>query len=222
MSEDAKNEPNGLLKLLLEIGPLVIFFVTFQYGAEILQIPSVFNALEPVTSKEALEGRSGPLYVSTAAFMVAITISLAASWALTRSLPRMAVITAVLVLVFGGLTLWLQNDTFFKMKPTILYTAFSIVLGFGLLQGRSYLKLLMGEAIPMTDQGWMIFTQRWIGFFLFLAVLNEVIWRTTIENDEIWVTFKTFAILPMTLAFVAFHWPFMQRHALEKDRKDGA
>lgn len=221
MSEDAKTEPNGLLKLLLEIGPLVIFFVTFQYGEEILKIPAVFGVLEPITSKEALEGRSGPLYVSTAAFMVAITISLAVSWALTRSLPRMAVITAILVIVFGGLTLWLQNDTFFKMKPTILYTAFSIVLGFGLLQGRSYLKLLMGEAIPMTDRGWILFTQRWIGFFLFLAILNEVIWRATAPDDEVWVTFKTFAILPMTLAFVAFHWPFMQRHALQDDKETG-
>ncbi|MEM9138271.1 MAG: septation protein A [Pseudomonadota bacterium] len=221
MSEDAKTEPNGLLKLLLEIGPLVIFFVTFQYGEEILKIPAVFGVLEPITSKEALEGRSGPLYVSTAAFMVAITISLAVSWALTRSLPRMAVITAILVIVFGGLTLWLQNDTFFKMKPTILYTAFSIVLGFGLLQGRSYLKLLMGEAIPMTDRGWILFTQRWIGFFLFLAILNEVIWRATAPDDEVWVTFKTFAILPMTLAFVAFHWPFMQRHVLRDDKETG-
>ena len=125
----------------------------------------------------------------------------------------MAVITAIVVVVFGGLTLWLQDETFIKMKPTIVNGIFALILGFGLLQGRSYLKYLMGDAIP-TDEGWLIFTGRWVMFFVFLGVLNEVIWRT--QTTEDWVTFKTFANLPLTLAFVAFHWPFLQKHSTEQ------
>jgi intracellular septation protein A len=125
----------------------------------------------------------------------------------------MAVVTAVVVAVFGGLTLWLQDETFIKMKPTIVNAVFAAILGFGLLQGRSYLRYLMGEAMPLTDRGWMIFTQRWVMFFVICAVLNEIVWRT--QTTEFWVSFKTFFYLPLTFAFVALHWSFLQRHAVE-------
>ena len=125
----------------------------------------------------------------------------------------MAVVTAVVVTIFGGLTLWLQDETFIKMKPTIVNGIFALILGFGVLQGRSYLKYLMGEAMPLTDEGWMIFTKRWIAFFIFLGILNEVVWRT--QTTEFWVSFKTFANLPLTIAFMALQIPFLQRHATE-------
>jgi intracellular septation protein len=145
--------------------------------------------------------------------MVAIAVSLAASWVLTRHLPRMAIVTAVVVAIFGGLTLWLQDETFIKMKPTIVYCIFALILGFGLMRGRSYLKYLMGTAMPLDDAGWMIFTRRWVMFFLCMALLNEGVWRSM--PTETWVTFKTFATLPMTFVFVMFQFPLLKRHMVE-------
>jgi len=205
---------NPWLKMALEIGPLAVFFLTFQYAEDILANPTLFGAFEALTGAKALEGQSGPIFVATACFMVAIAVSLSISWWKTRSLPRMAVVTAVVVAVFGGLTLVLQDETFIKMKPTIVNGIFAAILGIGLLQGRSYLKYLLGDAMPLTDRGWMIFTLRWVMFFIFLAVLNEVVWRTL--STEFWVSFKTFANPVITFAFVVLHWRFLQRHTLEE------
>jgi intracellular septation protein len=179
---------NPLLKLLLEIGPLGVFFGSFRYGRELLEYPAVAGLIEPITGSDALVGVSGPLFVATVFFMIAIALSLSVSWVLTRHLPRMALVTAIVVACFGGLTLWLQDETFIKMKPTIVNGIFALILGFGLLQGRSYLKDLMRETLPMNDAGWMIFTQRWIMFFVCMAALNEVVWRS--QTTEFWVSFK--------------------------------
>ncbi|MEM9043794.1 MAG: septation protein A [Pseudomonadota bacterium] len=206
-------EINPLLKLALEIGPLAVFFGTFTYGERLLKNPSVFSTMEMMTGAEALTGTNGPILLATATFMVAIAISLSVSWSLTRSLPKMAVVTGVVVAVFGGLTLWLQDETFIKMKPTIVNGIFALILGVGLLQGRSYLKMLMGETMPLTDEGWMIFTRRWVGFFIFMALLNEGIWRT--QSTEFWVTFKTFGNLPITFLFLMSQYPLLRRHMLE-------
>ncbi len=189
---------NSWVKLALEIGPLAVFFGAFQwFKSGPVEIAGV--AYQPVV-------------MATLLFIPAILASLAASWALTRSLPRMAVVTAVVVVVFGGLTVALNDDTFIKMKPTIVNGLFALALGVGLLQDRSYLKYLMGEALPLDDAGWMIFTRRWALFFVFLAVLNEAIWRT--QTTEFWVNFKTFGNLPLTLAFMASQWPMLKRHGL--------
>ena len=204
---------NPWLKLALEIGPIAIFFLAFQFGGDLLALPALHDPLAAVTGAAALAGQGGPLFVATAAFMVAIALSLSASWAITRSLPRMAVLTGIVVVVFGGLTLALRDDTFIKMKPTIVNALFALILGIGLLQGRSFLKYLLGDSMPITDAGWMIFTRRWVGFFLFLAVLNEVIWRT--QTTEVWVAFKTFGNLPLTFGFMISQWPFLQRHMIE-------
>lgn len=212
MSEPAKTHP--ILKLVLEIGPLAVFFLTFRYAEKILTNTSVYSAMERITGARALEGDTGPILLATAFFMVAIAISLSVSWATSRTLPKMAIVTAVVVAVFGGLTLWLQDETFIKMKPTIVNAIFALILGFGLLQGRSFLKDLIGETMPLTDEGWIIFTWRWVYFFIFLGVLNEVIWRS--QTTEFWVSFKTFANLPLTLIFVAFQWPLLQRHSIEE------
>ncbi len=208
----ATRNVSPLVKLLLEVGPLGAFFLSFQYGEDILQNKDVFDSLSRVTGTEALTGPAGPLFLATAAFMIAITISLAVSWSLTRSLPKMAVVTGVVVVVFGGLTLALQDETFIKMKPTIVNGLFALILGFGLLQGRSYLKYLMGEAMPLTDYGWKLFTQRWVAFFVFMAILNEVIWRT--QSTDFWVSFKTFGSPPITFIFMLFQWPLLKAHSI--------
>ena len=159
MSQSLAARPiNPMLKLVLEIGPLAVFFLSFRYGEKLLANPAVFGWAELATGPAALQGDTGPVFLATACFMIAIAVSLGVSWWLTRTLPRMAVVTAVVVAVFGGLTLWLQDETFIKMKPTIVNAIFAAILGFGLLQGRSYLRYLMGEAIPLTERGWMIFT----------------------------------------------------------------
>ncbi len=185
-----------LLKLSLEIGPLVVFFGAFQWfrGAPV-EIAGV---------------QWQPAVAATALFIPAILASLAVSWRMTRTLPRMAVVTAVVVVVFGGLTVALNDDTFIKMKPTIVNGLFALGLGVGLLQGRSYLKYLMEDALPLTDAGWMLFTRRWMLFFVFLAALNEAVWRT--QSTEFWVSFKTFANIPITLAFMASQAPLLRRH----------
>jgi len=205
---------NPLTKFLLEVGPLAVFFLSFRYARDLLALPEVARLVEPVIGPEAMAGQSGPILLATASFMLAIAISLAASWWLTRHLPRMAVITAGLVAVFGGLTLWLQDETFIKMKPTMVYLAFAAILGFGLLQGRSYLKYLMESAMPIDDAGWMIFTRRWALFFLCMAMLNEAIWRS--QTTDLWVSFKTFATLPLTFLFLACQWPLLKRHMVEE------
>lgn len=193
---------NPWIKIALEIGPLAVFFGTFQWlkGAP-LEIGGVLYQ---------------PVVVATIAFIPAILASLAASWAMTRQLPRMAVVTAIVVVVFGGLTVALNDDTFIKMKPTIVNGLFALGLGVGLLQGRSYLKYLMGDSMPLDDAGWMIFTKRWALFFVFLALLNEAIWRT--QTTEFWVNFKTFGNLPLTLAFIASQWPMLRRHGLGEEK----
>jgi len=162
---------NPLVKAALEFGPLVLFFVVYQRT---------------------------DIFTATAVFIPTILGSLGVSWWLSRDVPRMAVVTAVVVVVFGGLTLWLKDATFIKMKPTIINTLFAAALGWGLLRGRSYLKDLIGGAMPLTDAGWMILTRRWALFFLFMAALNEVVWRT--QTEEFWVTFKTFASPAITFA----------------------
>jgi intracellular septation protein len=189
---------NPWVKMALEIGPLIVFFGAFQWfkGA-----PVTIGGVE-------YEG----IVIATAVFIPAILASLAASWVLTRHLPRMSVVTAIVVIVFGGLTLILNDDTFIKMKPTIVNGLFALGLAIGLTQGRSYLKYLMGEVLPLDDVGWMIFTRRWMWFFLFLAVLNEVVWR--FMSTDFWVAFKTFGNLPLTLGFMASQWPMLKRHGL--------
>ena len=210
MSATRPEKLNPALKSVLEIGPLAVFFVAYRFGGDLLAHDIVRAPLVALTGPAALASESGPLYVATLAFMATITVTLSISWALTRHLPRMALVTAAVVAVFGGLTIWLQDETFIKMKPTIVNGIFGATLAVGLLQGRSYLKYLMGEAVPLDDAGWMIFTRRWVAFFAFMACLNEVVWRT--QTTDFWVTFKTFSGVPLTLLFLASQVPLLQRH----------
>ena len=160
------------------MGPIGVFFLAFQFGGDLLAVPVLHDTMSLLTGPAVLSGEGGPLFLATALFMLAIGLSLGTSWSLTRQLPRMAVLTGIVVVVFGGLTLALGSETFIKMKPTVVNALFALILGVGLLRGQSYLKYPLGQTMPLDDAGWMIFTRRWVMFFVFLAALNEVVWRS--------------------------------------------
>jgi intracellular septation protein len=188
-----------LVKLVLEVGPIGVFFLAYRLAPVVDGLPPAERQLEQIL-------------FATAVFVPTILAALAASYALTRKLPRMAVITAVVVTIFGGLTLLLRDDTFVKMKPTILYGLFAGILGFGLLRGQSYLKYLMDELIPMQTEGWLKFTQRFVVFYLFLAILNEVVWRG--YGTDAWVNFRTFVLPAANFLFIMAQVPLFQRYAV--------
>lgn len=187
-----RNETSPLLRLALEAGPLAVFFVA--------------NA------------RAG-IFVGTGAFMAAVTISLAASYRLEGRLPVMPLVTAVFVLVFGGLTLWLGDEEFIKLKPTIVNLLFAGILLGGLAVGRALLKPLFGTAFALTDAGWRVLTLRWALFFVALAVLNEVVRRGF--TSDTWVSFKVFGILPLTLVFGLSQVPLLQRYQAAEPQPSG-
>ena len=194
---------NPIVKILLEVGPIAVFFLAYR--------------MAPVSDGVSeMERQLEQILFSTKVFVPTILLSLAASYALTRHLPKMAVITAVVVTVFGGLTLILRDDTFVKMKPTILYGLFAGILGFGLLRGQSYLKYLMDELIPMRHEGWMKFTVRFVVFYLLLAVANEAVWR--LYDTDTWVNFRTFVLPIANFLFIMAQVPLFQRYALTPAR----
>jgi len=177
-----------LLKLLVEVGPLVVFFV--------------------------MNARAG-IFWGTGGFMVAIVISLIASRILFGRVPVMPLVTGVFVLVFGGLTLWLQDEQFIKIKPTIVNALFAGALFTGLLAGHSLLKIVFGEVFRLTDDGWRKLTLRWACFFTFLALLNEVVWRSF--STDVWVSFKVFGIMPLTMIFAIAQMGLLKQHEPRAD-----
>ena len=181
-----KTTPHPLFKLATELGPLIVFFVA----------NAKFN-----------------LFVATGAFMVAIVAAMIASYMVTKHIPMMALVTGVIVLVFGTLTLVLHDETFIKMKPTIVYSLFAGVLGGGLLFGRSFIAIMFDQMFNLTAQGWRILTFRWAIFFLAMAILNEIIWRT--QTTDFWVAFKAFGVIPLTMGFANTQMPLIKRYHLE-------
>jgi intracellular septation protein len=196
---------NPLLKLVLELGPLMVFFFANARGA---WLGEKFPALTEF---------GGPIFIATGLFMAATAIALAASWALTRTLPMMPLVSGVVVLIFGALTLYLQDDIFIKMKPTIVNTLFGGVLLGGLFFGKSLLGYVFNSAFNLDAEGWRKLTFRWGLFFLFLAVVNEVVWRNF--STDAWVTFKVWGIMPITLLFTFSQMPLILRHS--QDDKTG-
>ena len=202
---------NPLLKLVLELGPLGVFFFANARGAWLAER---FPALAALGGDNPA---SAPIFVATALFIVATLTSLAVSLALTRRLPVMPFVTGIVVLVFGGLTLWLQDDTFIKMKPTIVNSLFGAVLLGGLFFGKSLIGYVLDSVFNLTEAGWRKLTFRWGVFFFVLAVLNEIVWRT--QTTDFWVSFKVFGILPLTVLFTLTQMPLIQRHALPETEK---
>ncbi len=178
--------PSVLLKLAIELGPLLVFFGT--------------NA-------------AAGIYAGTAAFMVATIVSLAVAWFSYHKLPIMPLVSGVIVLVFGGLTLYLRDETFIKLKPTIVYTLFAVLLAAGLMWKKPVLELLFGPVFTLTDEGWRKLTLRWALFFAVMAVVNELVWRNV--STDVWVSFKAFGFLPLTFLFAVLQVPLMQRHGNE-------
>jgi len=182
-----KKQLNPLLKLALDIGPLALFF--------------------------AANAKFG-IFAATGTFMVAALIALAVAYVMTRRIEVMTLVTAVIVLVFGGLTLVLHDETFIKLKPTIIYCLFGGTLAVGLAMGKALLGILFDQMFHLTEDGWRKLTLRWALFFFAMAVLNEIVWRT--QSTDFWVSFKLFGALPLTFLFGALQMPLIKKYSVEQ------
>lgn len=205
-SDPQRKEMNPILKLALELGPLMVFFFANSRGEWLAERFPTLGDL------------GGPLFIATALFMVAIAISLSVSWAMMRTLPIMPLVSGIIVFVFGALTLWLQDETFIKMKPTIVNALFAAVLLGGLAFGKSLLGYVFDSAFKLDAEGWRKLTLRWGLFFIFLAVVNEIVWRNF--STDLWVAFKVWGIMPITIVFTMSQMPLIMRHSLEEGSKD--
>jgi intracellular septation protein len=183
----AKPKLNPFVKIALDIGPLILFFIA--------------------------NGRFG-IYAATVAFMVAALLALAVSYVITRHIAVMPLVTAIIVLVFGGLTIVLHDEFFIKLKPTIIYLLFGGVLLGGLAFSKPLLGMVFDSAFNLTDEGWRKLTIRWSLFFFFLAIVNEAVWRT--QTTDFWVSFKLFGVVPLTFLFGALQYPLLVKHSAEK------
>jgi intracellular septation protein len=192
---------NPVLKQVLELGPTIAFFL-------------IYLRLRDETYTLAGTDYSG-FIVATVIFVPILLVAMGILWAMTGKLSRMQIFTAFMVVFFGGLTAWFNDERFFKMKTSIVYGAFAAILGLGLLQGRSYLQWVMGEMLPMEDEGWMILTRRLTAMFAGLAIANELIWRT--QSTDLWVKLETFAFPAALFAFLWLQIVALQRYLLIED-----
>ncbi len=195
-----KAEPTGGARLLIDLGPLLVFFAT--------------NFLAPVP---------GPLkvFVATGAFMVAMVAAMAFSYARFRTISPLLWFSGVMVIVMGGLTLWLQDETFIKLKPTIYYAFVSALLGFGLATGKPLLKGVLGSSYPGLDEaGWVKLTRNWALFFAFMALLNEMVWRNS--STEFWIGFKIWGAIPLTFLVALANVPMLMKHGLMREEAKAA
>jgi len=175
-----------IYKILIDIGPLAVFFIFY--------------------TKSGLQASILPL-------MIATVIAVLFSYILEKKIPIMPTVGAGIVLIFGGLTIYFDNEVFIKMKPTIINLVFAVILYGGMLIKKPLLKILLGAALKLEEEGWRILTYRWIGFFIALAILNEIVWRT--QSTDIWVNFKVFAILPITFIFTMTQFPLIKKYQIE-------
>ena len=176
----------GWLRPVVEYGPIAAFFIAYSIA---------------------------DLFVATASIMVATALALALSYIVERRIPMMPLITAGIIGVFGGLTLWLQDETFIKMKPTIIQAIFGTILIFGLLTNRLFMKSLMGSVWHVTDEGWRVLTVRFALFFFLMGALNEVVWRT--QSTNLWVNFKVFGLMGLTIIFIIAQFSLVKRFTIK-------
>jgi intracellular septation protein len=191
---DPKDKPpqlNPLLKIALDLGPLVLFFIA--------------------------NSRFG-IFGATGVFMAAIVAALVTGYVLTRHVPVMPLVSAIIVLIFGGLTLYLQDETFIKIKPTIIYVMFGAILLGGQMMGKPLLAMVFDQVFHLNPEGWRKLTIRWAVFFFALAVLNEIVWRT--QTTDTWVAFKVFGFMPLTFIFAAAQYPLLQKYAVKESASD--
>jgi intracellular septation protein len=201
----AERQINPILKQVLELGPTLAFFL-------------LYLRLRDSTFEFGGAEYSG-FIVATVAFVPILLVAMGILWAMTGKLSRMQVFTAVMVIFFGGLTAWFNDERFFKMKTTIVYGAFAAILGAGLLVGRSWLEWVMGELLPMQREGWMILTRRLTAMFAGLAVANEIIWRT--QSTDLWVKLETFAFPAVIFVFLWLQIVALQRYLIEVEGGEG-
>ena len=202
------------LKFVLELGPLLLFFFANSR-------PKLFAPLvHPFLPEKLLLGENAGLFTATAVLIVGVVAALAASYAITRRLPVMPLVTAVLVVVFGGLTFYFQDPSFIKMKPTILYACFGLALLGGLVFNKPLLPVVLDNAMSLTEEGWRILTLRWGLCFLALAVLNEVIWRT--QSTDHWVLFKFPGTMILIFVFTFSQVPLIMKHELRGEAAEKA
>ena len=176
----------NIYKLIIDIGPLAVFFIFYTRS-------DLQSAILP--------------------FMIATVIAVLFSYILEKKIPVMPTVGAIIILVFGGLTIYFDNDVFFKMKPTIINLLFAGILYGGIVLKKPLLRYLLGAALKLQDEGWSILTKRWIGFFIALAILNEIIWRT--QSTDIWVNFKVFGILPITFIFTITQFSIIKKYQID-------
>ncbi len=200
----AETKINPFLKMALELGPIVVFFVAY-------------TRLRDKTVDIAGTSYDG-FIVATAGFIPLLILTTLILWKMTGKLSKMQIATLVLVILFGGLSVWFNDERFFKMKPTMIYLLFGGALGVGLLRGQSYLKFVMEEMMPLKEEGWMLLTKRLTAFFIGLAVLNEVIWRT--QSTDTWVYFKTFGLTAAVFVFFMTQGKIFQDYALEDEAEE--
>lgn len=188
------------LRMLIDFGPLVVFFLV--------------NWLAP-------GAQLAKILAATSAFMIAMAGAMALSWWKTRHISPMLWIAGLFVLVFGGLTLYFHDRMFIQIKPTIVYSMFAVILSYGLITDKPLLQLLLESAYPgLSAKGWRLLTISWTGFFIAMAVLNEVM-RASLDWDQ-WVTFKTWAVIPLTLIFAMLNIPMLMRHGLQLEKREDA
>ena len=195
MKIEANREPTGLARAMIDIGPLVVFFLV--------------NFVAPVPS--AIK-----IFVATGAFMAAMVTAMVFAAVRYRYVSPLLLFSGVMVVVLGGLTIWLHNETFIKVKPTIYYGLVSALLAFGLATGRPFLKLVLGSAYPgLDEEGWQKLTRNWAIFFAVMAVVNEAVWRNS--TTDFWISFKLWGAIPATLLFAVANVPMLMRHGLTTD-----
>lgn len=185
-------------RMAIELGPLLVFFVMNAQADRFFGNPEAQN-----------------IFYATGAFMVATVISLSYSYAKFRRVPTMPLVSGIFIMVFGALTLWLQDDEFIKLKPTIVNALFATALLGAAAMGRPVMKQLFDGAFDLTDKGWMVLTVRWGLFFIFLGLVNEIVWRNF--STDFWVSFKLFGVMPMTIVFGMAQIPVLTKYARGRD-----